>query len=135
MLQRLYNGQRAKVQCDVDSKEFKIGRGVKQGDPISPMLFTAVLEKVMRKLKARWTSERKGIRVGTGSQDVLQNLRFADDLLLVGASLEQVSKMLEDLMTEAAVCGLAVHMGKTKILCNGIGPKTKTKDVCIGSDK
>eukprot|EP00973_Karenia_brevis_P071730 9967939-Karenia_brevis.AAC.1 len=88
----------------------------------------------MRKLTAKWGLERKGIRIGSSPDDILQNLRFADDLLLVGVSLDQASKMLEDLMTEAALCGLVVHMGKTKILCNCIGPKTKTREIMISGE-
>lgn len=48
----------------------------------------------------------------------LQNLRFADDLILVGRSLPQVQKMLGDLAEEAAKVGLELHMGKTKIVSN-----------------
>ena len=46
----------------------------------------------------------------------MNNLRFADDLLLVGRNRAQVRQMLEDLTTEAAKVGLKLHMGKTKIL-------------------
>ena len=74
VLQRLYDGQSAVVKCDVASREFRIERGTRQGDPISPILFNAVLEKVMRPLKEKWASESKGIRLG--SRGLFQNCRF-----------------------------------------------------------
>ncbi len=43
-----------------ESKPFVIGRGTKQGDPISPTLFNAVLEVLMRRLKAKWEAKRYG---------------------------------------------------------------------------
>ena len=84
MLRRLYCGQKAQVQCDVMSRSFYIQRGTKQGDPISPVLFNAVLEKVMRLLKDKWRREGKGIKVGSAADDFLQNLRCADDLSILG---------------------------------------------------
>ena len=88
-------------------------RGTKQGDPLSPALFNAVLENVMRTIKCKWKVQKFGIKVGA---DMLNNLRFADDLLLVGSSRAQVRHMLEHLAAEAAKVGLKLHMGKTKTL-------------------
>ena len=47
---------------------------------------------------------------------LLNNLRFADELLLIGHSRAQVKHMLEDLSREAGKVGLKLHMGKTQIL-------------------
>ena len=46
----------------------------------------------------------------------LTNLRFADDLLVVGSSLKQVTEMLLILQAEAGKCGLKLHPEKTKII-------------------
>ena len=78
-------------------------RGTKQGDPISLPLFNAVLEMLMRKLKAKWSRKNWGIYVGSDEIDrYLQNLRFADDLLLLAPSLQGAQKMLKDLVKEGA---------------------------------
>ncbi|CAF4674817.1 unnamed protein product, partial [Rotaria socialis] len=52
-----------------------INRGVRQGDTISPKLFTAALEDVFRTLS--W--ENRGIMV---DGELLTHLRFADDIVL-----------------------------------------------------
>ena len=106
------------MQCDRQSQPFAIRRGTKQGDPISPILFNAVLEDAMRKAKQGWIAKGYGIRIGPGGFDYLSNLRFADDILLTGDSLEQITEMLCDLEREAGKVGLELHAGKTKILRN-----------------
>ena len=89
----------------------------------------------MRPLKLKWHREGKGIRVGPGGTDFLQNLRFADDLLLIATSKSQVEAMLKDLRSQAGAVGLELHMGKTKILSNGIGPATRRTEADIDGQK
>ncbi len=43
-LSRLYAGQTGVVNTGIDSKTFKISKGTRQGDPVSPVLFNAVSE-------------------------------------------------------------------------------------------
>ena len=51
LLQAVYSSQVATVGA---SRAFPLERGVKQGDPISPLLFLAVMEVIFRPLKTRW---------------------------------------------------------------------------------
>ena len=53
ILKRLYAAQTAKVGGEKESRVFKIERGVKQGGPISPILFNTVVEVLMRRLKKK----------------------------------------------------------------------------------
>lgn len=53
ILTNLYKNSYAKVKTELEGVPFQIERGVKQGDPISPKLFTCVLEDVFRKIKWR----------------------------------------------------------------------------------
>ena len=46
LLQKLYTGQTGRVRLDKLSKPFSIERGTKQGDPLSSLLFNAVLTAV-----------------------------------------------------------------------------------------
>ena len=109
-MERLYKGQTGHVAADRRSKSFVIGKGTKQGDPLSPALFNAVLEVLLRKLKVKWARSKWGLRMGDYAHaDMIQNLRFADDILLVAKSLPQVRGMLEDLSREASSAGLNLH--------------------------
>ena len=86
------------------SKSFRIERGTKQGNPISPILFNACLESILRKIKAKWRKKKHGITLKATERRT--NLRFADDLLLIGTSLAQARAMLSDLISEASKYGL-----------------------------
>ena len=101
--------------ADKVSRAFEVGRGTKQGDPISPQLFNAVVEHFMGKLKLKWAGEGRGIDIDGCP---LTNLRFADDILLLATSLADARNMLEDLGEFAAAVGLEIHMGRTKFMSN-----------------
>eukprot|EP00973_Karenia_brevis_P013362 1814636-Karenia_brevis.AAC.1 len=112
----------ATVMVGEESREFKLMRGVKQGDPISGLLFIAVMEVCFRALHNKWVALNKR-RIGQyfgyvvdDPDDPLTSLRFADDVLLVAQSRSDVRKMLCHLSEEAAKYGLVMHMGKTKVL-------------------
>jgi len=53
LLQELYAQQDATVKTDQHSRRFNIKRGVKQGDPLSSLLFNALLEHMFKRLKLR----------------------------------------------------------------------------------
>ena len=71
----------------------------------------------MRHLKQKWQKQWYGILVHSR---FLQNLRFADDIILFGSTRAQVKHMIEDLHTEGLKFGLKLHSGKTRILSNVI---------------
>ena len=82
----------------------------------------------MRELKEKWTQEGKGVKFNSGMK-LLQNLRFADDLLLIATSKKHVQSMLEDLSVASGKVGLELHMGATKVLTNGVGPGTRCTEM------
>ena len=90
--------------------------GSKQGDPLSALLFNALLEKIFREIKPNWTQKRYGIQLGVGDSHRVTNLRFADDVLLVARSKGHLVNMLADVQQAAIKCGLELHPDKTKIL-------------------
>ena len=71
---------------------------MKQGDPISPLLFLAVMEVIFRRLKTTWNklnSRRSGNYYGLvidSETDPFTNLRFADDVLLFASILRTLQK-------------------------------------------
>ena len=122
LLNVLLSNQEAYVQTSVQSRTFSFGRGVKQGDPMSALLFIVVMQACFQQLElklAKANSRRGGIQFGVqlqpGKAD-LTNLRFADDVILVAQQKSDIRKMLQDLSNFSAKYGLKVHFGKTKIL-------------------
>lgn len=109
----IYTNSKATVKTEIEGETFEIKRGVKQGDPISPKLFTCVLEQVFR--KTGWN--RKGYGISINGRR-LTNLRFADDIALFAKSHNELQKMLMELNTESKKVGLEMNPSKTKIMTN-----------------
>ena len=58
------------------SKTFRIERGKKQGDPLSPALFNAGLENIMRQIQPALRRKGYGVALCEGGDDLLTNLFF-----------------------------------------------------------
>ena len=59
--------------------------------------------------------EKIGIQLGALPETIITNLRFADDILLIGRSLPQIKKMIADIAEEGEKVGLELHPQKTKL--------------------
>ncbi|EYC10637.1 hypothetical protein Y032_0054g2471 [Ancylostoma ceylanicum] len=88
-----------------------IAKGVRQGDTISPKLFTAALQWAMKSLN--W--DERGIRV---DGRFLSNLRFADDIVIFSRSTEEAQAMLNELNEVGKKIGLRMNRTKTKFMKN-----------------
>src|SRR5207253_9844013 len=66
----------------------KVNAGVKQGDPISPILFNLCMEPIIRKFKEAFSDplEIQGLKIAL--------LAFADDLVIVAKNAGEMRKML-----------------------------------------
>ena len=114
--QELYRNLKAQIVLDIEGPHFEIRRGVRQGDPLSPLLFNCALEEIFKNLE--W--ENLGIKI---NGERLSNLRFANDVVLVAESAENLQSMIDDLVMESKKAGLEVNLSKTKILSNEKNPK------------
>lgn len=90
----------------VPSPDFKAKRGVRQGDPISPYLFTLVMEYLTRMLKR--LKDNKGFRFHPRCQRMnIVQLSFADDLLLFSrGDLKSVQIMFDSFQKFSKVSDL-----------------------------
>ena len=86
-----------------------IKRGLRQGDNISPNLFTATLESIFRRLN--W--ENKGVKI---DGECLTNLRFADDIFLCTEKPQELQHILQELSDESRRMGLKMNIAKTKVM-------------------
>lgn len=108
-----YFGRGGGIYIDKDvSKPIQIHRGVRQGDTISPKIFTAAIEEeVFKKLDLT----ERGINI---DGEWLTDLRFADDVALVTASVKDMEHQLNKVNSESKKIGLKMHKGKTKYMAN-----------------
>ena len=111
LLESLYQDQVAEVQANARSRPFPVERGVKQGDPLSALLFIAVMQHCFDKLRAKW--EPHALEQMKG--DLLSNLRFADDVILFANTGEYLEQMLEDLVEASAEYGLKLNYSNAKL--------------------
>ena len=85
---------------------------MRQGDPISPKLFSSLLEDIFRNLSRK---RKHGIKPD-GHR--LTNLRFADDVVLFARNHEELQEMLQDLSNCSKNAGLTMNMAKTQVMTN-----------------
>ena len=88
ILKDVYTDSSVTVHLHKESEKIGIKRGVRQGDTISPKLFTARLESIFRRLN--W--ENKGVRI---DGDFLFNVRFADDIFICTETPQELQHMLQ----------------------------------------
>ena len=114
-LRNIYSEQYGIVKSNNQScsNAFRIKRGVKQGCPLSPSLFNAILQFVMQ----RWEEQIRRLGIGLNIHDShLCNLRFADDILLLATNCDDAVCMLEILILELKEIGLILNPSKTQFL-------------------
>ena len=123
ILKTLYKQQSAHVRIDVESRKFPLERGVKQGDPISALLFIAIMQDLCNEVDKKWQNRNAngrerllGIDISNETGRTMTNLRFADDVLLLARSPTDMELMLNDFAEQASEYGLKINLGKTKIL-------------------
>ena len=84
LLRNLYAGQEATVRTRRGTTDwFQIGKGVRQGCMLSPCLFNLYAEYVMQ--SARLDEAQAGIKI---ARRKINNLRYADDIILMAESKE-----------------------------------------------
>ena len=109
--------------------------GTKQGDPLSSLLFNAVLQDIVDEVRPRWVKLSHGLFVGPGPEHLLSILRFADDCLLLAPSAVKLERMTEAFAIAAKKRGLEIHPEKTKAFTNatkGRGRPQRTSLRCMG---
>jgi porphobilinogen deaminase len=89
-----------------DTEQFEVRTGVKQGDPLSPVLFSIVMDVIIRKLEIR----------GNISIRLKRLSAYADDVLIMARTKQTLIDTFLKLKNEALKYGLIVNENKTKYL-------------------
>ena len=129
-LRKVYSDMCAYVQLEPGnrSRTFSILRGVRQGDPLSPILFINVLRKVLSEVAENWEQKKRGSIVGAWGDTFgrLTHLLFADDTTLVAKSKKDLKAMLCDIKAAFGAAGLSLNVSKCKIQTNAHTARTPT---------
>uniref|UniRef100_A0A0K0D055 Reverse transcriptase domain-containing protein n=1 Tax=Angiostrongylus cantonensis TaxID=6313 RepID=A0A0K0D055_ANGCA len=113
ILRELYKNFTIKISPFYNDINVDVKRGVRQGDTISPKLFTATLQNVVRTLE--WYN--MGVKID-GRQ--LNHLSFADGFVLITPHISQAERMLVDFDKACGMIGLRLNLKKTMFMKNGL---------------
>ena len=94
----MYKGDEVKLNYGNATSVVAMQSGIRQGDPISPAIFSALLGHILKPLIQEWKRKKWGAIIDpTKPDERVTVLAYADDVTLFAESREQASKMLDEL--------------------------------------
>ena len=110
----LYKAPRAVVEVNgMQSKPFNITRSVRQGCPLSPLLYVLALEPLLRRLRDEGTNPAlRGIRVPGGAR--AKTSAFADDVTIFVSRRRDIEVVLKQLERYEKITGAKINLSKSK---------------------
>ncbi|XP_030042337.1 extracellular calcium-sensing receptor-like [Microcaecilia unicolor] len=112
-IQTLYNGPVARVHVNgLCSEWFNIGRGIRQGCPLSPLLFVLTLDPLLREIGSN--IDIKGVCI---QDQEFKTAAFADDLrVLVTDPQRSLIPLMESLREYGDISGFKLNLEKLEAL-------------------
>nr|GEV85876.1 hypothetical protein [Tanacetum cinerariifolium] len=119
---------RAYVRAAAREGYFKNGRGLRQGDPIFPYLFTMVMEMFNLILKNK-IRENQDFKYHFGCTKLeITHLCFADDLIVLCNCDIQSVKVIKNALEEfSSIYGLNPHLNKSIVFFKGLTNEEQNK--------
>ena len=109
LLRNLYAGQEATVRTGHGTKDwFQIGKGVHQGCILSSCLFNLYAQYIRN---TGLDEAQAGIKIAGRN---INNLRYADDTILMAESEEELKSLLMEVKEESEKAGLKLNIQNTK---------------------
>ena len=126
VIRNLYWEQEAAIRVDNDCSEYRpICRGVRQGCVFSPDLFNIYSEMILRNIE-----QHEGVKVGGHN---INNLRYADDTVLIADSEEKLQNILSTVTIESENKELQLNAKKTECMVISKQPDTPVCNIsCKG---
>ena len=113
---------------------FASSRGLRQGDPLSPLLFIIVMEALSKLLA--WAQDGgyiSGFDIGRVNHISISHLLFADDtLILCGATRDQLWHLKCVFGWFQAISGLKINLGKSELVPVGTVPEVEDLAAVLG---
>ena len=111
LLQNLYTKQEATIRTEFgETDTINIGKGVRQGCILSPLLFNIYAENIMREALEDWDG---GISIGGR---MITNMRYADDTTLIAETKNDLIAIMERVKLASEKAGIYLNVGKTKVM-------------------
>ena len=106
LIRNLYWDQKAAIRIgDEISNLVNIKKGVRQGCVLSPDLFSWYSEKILREIKYLNGMKINGVNIN--------NIRYADDTVLIAESEKELQDLLDKVEIESEKLGLQLNLKKT----------------------
>jgi hypothetical protein len=116
---------KAKIKLNNEyTEQIEVKTGIKQGDPLSKILFFFFFESLMEKLEIR----------GNITTRLKQICVYADDVVLVTRTKQALENTLQKLKHEAEKYGLVINQEKTKYMRNS-RTQTYRKDIKVETER
>ena len=128
LIENMYEGGESSIKMDgLLSKEFTCESGVGQGDVISPNLFNIFINDLPQCLTKGEDTPRTG-------EKYVNCLMYADDLVVMSLSIEDLQNQIDNLNKYCTEWGLEINKRKTKVMIMAkYGNKKPDKNVMVGN--
>jgi hypothetical protein len=121
ILRNLYQNAATKVRLDGGlSSSIDITEGLMQGEVLSPLLFSMYVSEIEKILI---DSGIAGVKISASL--ILQILLFADDMVLMAGTPQQLQRKINLLKSYFEKLGLKVNLSKTKVMVFRKGGRVK----------
>jgi len=110
LISNLYMAQSVKVRLNRgETRSVKIGRGVRQGCCLSPILFTLYSECLTKETLEEFGDSKIGGKI-------IQTVKYADDLVLLAKEEKVLQDMIDKLIEIGRRYGMEMNVEKTKLM-------------------